>query len=241
MITGARRRRRRETARWEQQNRDALIQQARRLAIALYHGAVIEVATYHSGIVLQRGETLWAETWCRCSLDEDPSDLDQSWLPLSCWAITNRRMVGQLFSGQHIDWAWDRIEACQANLVRNGEWASVVVGVQQQQQPNQTDVDIIWAKHPTTGEDVPVITDAALQTSAPQAPDDKQTVYFYGPGVAPMAVALVFKIHGVVALLQHPGLAPLMVPRTPPKPMPALPAGDPHNEIGDILRKISHG
>jgi hypothetical protein len=40
---------------------------------------------------------------------------------------------------------------------------------------------------------------------------DKSTVrvVWYGPGVAPLAVAAVYHLHGVRALLDHPGLAPL--------------------------------
>lgn len=34
-------------------------------------------------------------------------------------------------------------------------------------------------------------------------------VAWYGPGVAPLAVAAVYHLHGVHALLDHPGLAPL--------------------------------
>ena len=34
-------------------------------------------------------------------------------------------------------------------------------------------------------------------------------VSWYGPGVGPLAVAAVYHLHGVRALLNHPGLAPL--------------------------------
>ena len=39
------------------------------------------------------------------------------------------------------------------------------------------------------------------------------TLLWSGPGVAPMAVAAVFHLYGPVAMIEHPGLAPLRVPR----------------------------
>ena len=141
------------------------------------------------------GEVLWAETWARCSLDRHPwAALDPSRLALSCWAITNKRLVGRLSSGLHTGWTWDQIGAYQADLTRGGEYASVVV--------------------------------------------DGRPTLFYGPGVAPLAVALVWQLHGAVALLEHPGLAALRVqakPRKAPEPMLALPA---HNELDDLLRGL---
>ena len=59
-----------------------------------------------------------------------------------------------------------------------------------------------------------------------------------GPCTAPLAVALVYKAHGVVALLEHPGLAALRVKpdrRKEPTEMLALPAHDP---LEDLLRGL---
>ena len=67
---------------------------------------------------------------------------------------------------------------------------------------------------------------------------DGRPTLFYGPGVAPLAVALAWKLHGAVALLEHPGLATLRVqlkPRKAEEPMLALPA---HNELDDLLRGL---
>ena len=67
---------------------------------------------------------------------------------------------------------------------------------------------------------------------------DGRPTLFYGPGVAPLAVALVWKVHGAVALIEHPGLAAFRVqtkPRKAPEPMLALPA---HNEIDNLLREL---
>jgi NADPH-dependent 2,4-dienoyl-CoA reductase/sulfur reductase-like enzyme len=128
-------------------------------------------------------------------LDRHPwAALDPSRLPLSCWAVTDRRLVGRLSSGVHTGWTWDQVGAYQANLQPSKEWASVVV--------------------------------------------DGRPTLFYGPGVAPLAVALVWRLHGAVALLEHPGLVPLRVrarPREAEEPMLALPA---HNELEDLLRGL---
>lgn len=69
-------------------------------------------------------------------------------------------------------------------------------------------------------------------------PKDRPPVVWHGPGVAPLAVILVAQVHGVVALLEHPGLAPLRVTakgKPQPGPMLALPR---HNEIDDLLRGL---
>ena len=69
-------------------------------------------------------------------------------------------------------------------------------------------------------------------------PKDRPPVVWHGPGVAPLAVILVAQVHGVLALLEHPGLAALRVTakgKRQPGPMLALPR---HNEINDLLRGL---
>ena len=100
----------RDTAHWEKRARQVAIEQARRLAMDLYHGKAIETRPYQLGLAVWPGETLWAETWARCSLDRHPwAALDPSRLPLSCWAITNRRLVGRLSSDVHAGWTWEQV------------------------------------------------------------------------------------------------------------------------------------
>ena len=154
---------------------------------------------YQLGLVLWQGEVMWAETWARCSLDRHPSGLGgPGQLPLSCWAVTNKRLVGRLASGFHTGWTWDQVGAYRADLTKGKEWCEVVVD-----------------GRPTT---------------------------FFGPGTAPLAVALVYHSHGGVALLEHPGLAALRVTpdqrdrgRKEPAEMLALPAHDP---LEDLLRGL---
>ena len=158
----------RQQAHWEKKAQPDYVAQARRLAIDLYHGRAVEARPYQLGLVLWQGEVMWAETWARCSLDRHPSGLgspDQ--LPLSCWAVTNKRLVGRLASGFHTGWTWEQIGAYRADLTKGKEWCEVVV--------------------------------------------DGRPTPFFGPGTAPMSVALVYKAHGVLALLEHPGLAALRV------------------------------
>lgn len=58
------------------------------------------------------------------------------------------------------------------------------------------------------------------------------------PGLtAPLAVALVWHTHGPAAILEHPGLAPLQVrpkPRKGERPMLALPAHDPLEDLREL-------
>jgi hypothetical protein len=42
--------------------------------------------------------------------------------------------------------------------------------------------------------------------------DSEPTLIWSGPAVAPMAVAVVFHLYGPLAMIQHPGLAPVRVP-----------------------------
>ena len=185
----------RQAARWEHNARPAAITQAQRLAMDLYHRRAMEAQPFQLGLALWQGEVVWAETWARCSLDRHPSGLGgPGQLPLSCWAVTNKRLMGRLWSGLHTGWTWEQIGAYRADLSRGKEWAEVVV--------------------------------------------EGRPTALYGPGVAPLAVALVWKVHGAVALLEHPGLAALRIkgkPRKAEEPMLALPARDP---LEDLLRGL---
>ena len=49
----------RDTARWEKRARPVAIEQARRLAMALYHGKAIETKPYQLGLAFWQGEVLW--------------------------------------------------------------------------------------------------------------------------------------------------------------------------------------
>lgn len=42
--------------------------------------------------------------------------------------------------------------------------------------------------------------------------EGEPTLVWFGPGVAPMAVAAIFDLYGPIAMIEHPGLAPLRVP-----------------------------
>ncbi|MGC8628170.1 MAG: hypothetical protein ACP5VR_11615 [Acidimicrobiales bacterium] len=183
----------REAARWEKKNRPALVEQARRLAMGLYHGRAIEARPYRLGLALSQGEVPWAETWARCSLDAYPwARPNPSRLPLSCWVATSQRLVGRLRSGAWAGWAWDGVDTYRADLSRGKEWVEVV--------------------------------------------GEGRQLTLFGPGVAPLAVALTWKIYGAMALLEHPGLGPLRVEMTPqkaPEAMLALPERDP---LEDLLR-----
>jgi hypothetical protein len=186
----------REIARWEKRNRSISVEQARRLAMSLYHGTAIEARPFTLGLALGQGEVVWAETWARCSFDRSPASTGPSQLPLSCWLATNRRFVGRLSTGVLTGWVWQELLAYRADLTPGKEWAQI-------------------------------------------DPKDRPPVVWYGPGVAPLAVALVAQVHGVLALLEHPGLASLRVAAQPggrqPGPMLALPR---HNEIDDLLRGL---
>lgn len=63
--------------------------------------------------------------------------------------------------------------------------------------------------------------------------DESKPVYFDGPGIAPLAVAAVYKLHGPKAVIDHPGLAPLRaitasahVGRTKPRTECGLPLAE---------------
>lgn len=189
---------RRQTARWERKAHGEAIETARRLAMSLYRSAPFEAKPYVSGVVLGRGEVLWAETQARCSWDQSPyARRDPSRLPLTCWVATNRRLSGRLSTGRTVDLPWEQMTHCRADLSRGKE---------------QLALDG-WG---TSG-------------------------VWFGIGVAPLAVAAVYRAYGIDALLDHPGLASLRVapsrgrgPRGGGE-MLALPAHDPTD---DLLRGL---
>jgi hypothetical protein len=51
--------------------------------------------------------------------------------------------------------------------------------------------------------------------------ENEPTLIWTGPAVAPLAVAAVFRLYGALAMIDHPGLASLRVPRDPSEASPA--------------------
>lgn len=62
--------------------------------------------------------------------------------------------------------------------------------------------------------------------------EDAQSVYFRGPGIAPLGVAAVYSLHGAQALLDHPGLGPLRTTSHPGQTW-SVPA-QPPNPVGEL-------
>ena len=189
---------RRQQARRERKAADFAVQQARQLAMSLYHGTPIEARPYSSGLVLGAGEVLWVETQGRCSWDQSPyARRDPARLPLTCWVATNMRLSGRLSTGRVVDLPWAQMTHCRVDLSRGKETLAL----------DGWGTNGVW----------------------------------HGVGIAPLAVAAIFKAYGIEALLEHPGLARLRVgpPRgTTPggeREMLALP---PHDPTEDLLRGL---
>lgn len=156
----SRRRQQREMAAWEAQTREWATATARQLAIDLYHQRPPGLRPYQFGVVLWPGETAWAQTAARCTLDQGA--------PIRPWLITNLR-IHQLDRGHLYAWEWNWMHGLNANLETGQE--AVHLQIARSRGGNQFTI--------------------------------------YGPGVAPLAVAAVFHLHGPQALVEHPALRPL--------------------------------
>ncbi len=117
---------RRQQARRERKAGDFAIEQARRLAMSLFHGTPIEARPYSSGLVLGAGEVLWAETWARCSWDQSPyARRDPSRLPLTGWVVTSWRLSGRLSTGRTVDLPWGQMTHVRVDMSRGKEWLAL--------------------------------------------------------------------------------------------------------------------
>ena len=117
---------RRQQARRERKAADFAVQQARQLAMSLFHSTPVEARPYSSGLVLGPRETLWAETQARCSWDQSPyARRDPARLPLTCWVVTNMRLSGRLSTGRTVDLPWAQMTHCRVDISRGKEWLAL--------------------------------------------------------------------------------------------------------------------
>lgn len=164
---------------WESETRLQMWDDARQLALDLYHGRAGGVSHYGIGVALQPGEVLFREVWARyATLGAPPQLID----PYG---------VVRLGLPQWHDWGWCHTLVTSLRLVTRitndggrliSNWWSGVAGVQ----INLADGVVAMDDH--AGE---------------------WRGMFVGPAAPVIAVTAVAQTHGVADLLDHPGLAML--------------------------------
>jgi hypothetical protein len=169
-------------AHWQSDTRQWAIDTARALALDLCHHQPPAIRPYNIGVVLNAGETIWAEVPVTFNHDSAPIPAGQH-APIAAirpWLVTSQRLVGRLTDDFLHGYGWQDVVGVRIELAPGRESLALdIVG-----QPH-----LIW----------------------------------FGPGLAPMAVAAVFHLYGPAALLDHPGLEPIRNGqdwRTPPSSTP---------------------
>jgi len=165
-----RRRYRKALAAWETATRSHATEAARTLALDLYHHRDRGVTPYTVGVVLDAGETVWAECpahfhYPGMAIPTGPgSDLPP---PVWTWLVTSGRIVGRLGDDRLHGWRWEHMVGCRVDLGPGHERVGL--------DPRDGCGPLIWS----------------------------------GSGVAPLAVAAIYHLHGPRALIDHPGLSAL--------------------------------
>lgn len=175
------RKERKALARWETDTREWAHDTARKLVLAMVGGQPVPANPYGIGVVLDRGERVWAECPVRFLQEVLPTNGPPT-PPVRPWLVTSDRIVGRLGDDRLYGWKWENIRGCRVDL-------SVL--------PEFVNLDLA----------------------------DGSRLDWTGPGVAPLAVAAVYRLHGREALVDHPGLSAIRLPdRAVPRGHPATPA-----------------
>jgi hypothetical protein len=171
-------------ARWENDTRQWAHQTARHLVLSVARGGPTSATPYRIGVVLDRGERVWAECPVRFLQEVLPADGPVT-PPVRPWLITSDRIVGRLGDDRLYGWRWEQMRGCRVDLSTSLE-------------------------------------------SVTLDPDDGSRLDWTGPGVAPLAVAAVYRLHGQQALVHHPGLStirlrdrPVMDSQPAPRTLPS--------------------
>ncbi len=105
---------------------------ARQLAFDLYQNRPAGLAPYRAGVVLDRGEVIWADTPIRFDAEPPPA-----WVfvnarpseppapPLRSWLITNARVVARLGDDQLHGYRWEYMTGCRVGLEPGHEFVAL--------------------------------------------------------------------------------------------------------------------
>jgi hypothetical protein len=162
--------------RWERQTAERAWDDARQLALDLYHSTPSSITPYGIGVVLEPGELIYRQVWARYStLGATPDVIDGR---------------GRLHLGSPLwrNWGWCDTLITSHRLVTRlagdsgrlgSNWWTAIAGVQ---------------------------VDLEHQTVAMDDDLNKWRGIYAGPATPIMAVATIERIYGPTALLEHPGL-----------------------------------
>ena len=111
---------RRALARWEADTREWAHETARSLVLSMVNGTPMPANPYGIGVVLDRGERVWAECPVRFLQENLPSD-GLTVQPVRPWLVTSDRIVGRLGDERLYGWRWERIRGCRVDLANSSE------------------------------------------------------------------------------------------------------------------------
>lgn len=112
------RKQRRALARWEADTRLWAHDTAKDLVMAMVTGQPTPATPYRTGVVLNPGESVWAECPVRF-LQERPvgTQAGPDWLPpIRPWLVTSERVVGRLGDDRLYSWRWGQVVGCRVEL-----------------------------------------------------------------------------------------------------------------------------
>jgi hypothetical protein len=111
------RKQRRTMQRWEVETRASAKSEAQYLTQALGSRACLPRLANFNGVLLAKGEELWAEGWVRYAQSGDAQ--------YRAWTVTNHRLLGQLTNGKLVGPGWGDVIAVRVNLVAGSECLNV--------------------------------------------------------------------------------------------------------------------
>jgi hypothetical protein len=114
-------------AQWNLEARQWATAAGRDLALNLYYNQPTAALPYGVGVVLDPGETVWAEVPVRFNLDwPPPAKPDQHPLPrVSSWLVTSARVVGRLADDRLHGYRWENAVGVRVDLTPGREAVSL--------------------------------------------------------------------------------------------------------------------
>jgi hypothetical protein len=106
-------------AQWEADIRAWATNTARELALALYHQHDTTARPFRTGVVLDPGERVWAETPLYFSGDIPPRRVQTRIAEPArprLWLVTDCRVIARLGDERLHGWRWEHVVGCRVNL-----------------------------------------------------------------------------------------------------------------------------
>jgi hypothetical protein len=112
---------------WNEEVRQWATAAGRQLALDLYYGRETAARPYGVGVVLDAGETVWAEVPVRFNLDQTVFGKGGIVAPpnFRTWLVTSDRVVGRLADDRLHGYRWEKAVGARVDLAPAGETVRV--------------------------------------------------------------------------------------------------------------------